>query len=437
MACQKSFVWRRRAFTLVELLVVISIIGMLMALLLPAVQQAREAGRRNTCTNNMRQLAIAVTNFEGAKKTYPGYVEPLTLGSPPPGTAGSTVMYPVSWMVPILSYLERTDIYNVYRSGAVWGTSGIGWPPGGGNPTDPPPVYMEVLNCPSTPPTATSGNTPCVYVANSGMIDVQSATFNGSANGVTSGATPADYQANGVFFNHWTAPDPNATGLQPTKLGLSTTTAGIIYNLGPMVWTSQDYITLHDGSSLTLMLSENNYAPWAQLHVTTSGAAQAAICPPVYAVQSPFNGAAFWGTGTSLQKPYGAGTEPQNCFVWWPDAQPSPLMKINSTISSRMAATGYSINYTMAPSSNHPTGVNVAFCDTHIRFLSQDIDYTVFCLLMTPYGQLCNTPGMPSNAMDTPGSGSVPNLVQYYYPSGQNNYAILRTRPLDESQIGP
>src|SRR5690348_11561425 len=60
-----------RGFTLVELLVVIAIIGILVALLLPAIQAAREAARRSQCSNNMKNLALAVLNFESSKKRLP------------------------------------------------------------------------------------------------------------------------------------------------------------------------------------------------------------------------------------------------------------------------------------------------------------------------------------------------------------------------------
>ncbi|MHC4401971.1 MAG: DUF1559 family PulG-like putative transporter, partial [Planctomycetota bacterium] len=92
---------RRPAFTLVELLVVIAIIGILIALLLPAVQAAREAARRMRCQNHLRQIVTALHNYETAFGVFP------------PGTIDDGVRRRQQWGWPVflLPYLEEKSLY--------------------------------------------------------------------------------------------------------------------------------------------------------------------------------------------------------------------------------------------------------------------------------------------------------------------------------------
>ncbi|MBC7854744.1 MAG: DUF1559 domain-containing protein [Pirellulaceae bacterium] len=97
----------RRGFTLVELLVVIAIIGVLVALLLPAVQQAREAARRMQCTSHMTQLIVAVNHYEMAHGVYP----PGTVDAKGP-VLNARLGYHHNWIVQTLPYLEQKNVWN-------------------------------------------------------------------------------------------------------------------------------------------------------------------------------------------------------------------------------------------------------------------------------------------------------------------------------------
>ena len=166
---------RRRlpaGFTLIELLVVIAIIGVLVGLLLPAVQQAREAGRRASCQNNLKQLGLAVHNHADAnKKLPPGYRFPI-----PPGTASpvhSTLRFSGrgawAWSAFLLPHLEEASIYDQHAA-SLNDPAGV-WPTGGsaanGLGTRP-----AVFSCPSDaelPVQGISGFGTSNYVANYGL----------------------------------------------------------------------------------------------------------------------------------------------------------------------------------------------------------------------------------------------------------------------------
>ena len=120
----------RPGFTLVELLVVIAIIGILVALLLPAIQAAREASRRSSCLNNLRQLGLACHLFENANKVFP--------------TAGSKAAYGyegASWMYQILPHIEEKTLYDLRK--------GDGGANAGFTLTGLSEIQVSLFNCPS------------------------------------------------------------------------------------------------------------------------------------------------------------------------------------------------------------------------------------------------------------------------------------------------
>src|SRR5688572_26094800 len=102
----------RPAFTLVELLVVIAIIGILVALLLPAIQAAREAARRAQCQNNIKNVALAVLNYESSKKQLP---EGMTFDQARFGASLQTLAeYGPNWIIKVLPYLEDQALYDAF-----------------------------------------------------------------------------------------------------------------------------------------------------------------------------------------------------------------------------------------------------------------------------------------------------------------------------------
>ncbi|QDT75926.1 DUF1559 domain-containing protein [Lacipirellula limnantheis] len=151
MSGLRAFRARRCAgFTLVELLVVIAIIGVLVALLLPAVQAARESARRQQCQSNLRQLSLGLANYESARGAYPPAFE---YGKNLDPSSLPITMFGPNWAVRLLPFVEQGALYNqIDKTAVVPGT----WPNGQAPPSMSSPnnahirqAVLSVFRCPS------------------------------------------------------------------------------------------------------------------------------------------------------------------------------------------------------------------------------------------------------------------------------------------------
>ncbi|MDR1384481.1 MAG: DUF1559 domain-containing protein [Planctomycetaceae bacterium] len=266
----------RKAFTLIELLVVIAIIGVLMALLIPAIQAAREAARRTQCSNNIRQLALAVSTFENSMRSYPAgnsvlseFLTGTSTGNddesgndqtdtPEDPDTNQTTIYDGSmgWPVFILEYLEQTALYDKIDMEKLAYTFDGG--PGSG---------FEKAEDGDTANQFAAEHIPSVFVCPSVEQTIPRNTQKDySANGGHGKPEREPDNADGVFYcNSSTRPSDVRDGLSNTLMFLESSHIGVkvttdadgktriekqSYN--PFFWVNragQGYVVPHDGDN--------------------------------------------------------------------------------------------------------------------------------------------------------------------------------------------
>ena len=386
---------RRAGFTLVELLVVIAIIGMLVSLLIPAVQAARETARRTQCSTNQRNIAQAVVAFESRKKYYPGYRNQTGRLFPPNHPLANQPI-PASWYVTLATDLGRQDIYD-------------SWHLATGNLTS---TYVSNLVCGSADLPDREGAWTS-YVVNGGMYP--RADNNGlfAQNDLdpcnVSGLTHPPYgcDADGDYISdYWMGSMKRQNGVFVDR-----------FDFPHLKVTQTDLV---DGVSTTMLVSENITNRFADdsgggtWDLQTINNRSVIDGHPLKDARAQFNRAALcfvWlyaaeqtGFRFPLTRP-GARPLNTNCVLVGGGNVPNTLaMKINGRpIDTRFDQVALQVE-TARPSSYHPGGANVAMADGSVKFVSDQMAYHVYQQLCTSKGGQNVDPGKDS---DMPGTNYV------------------------------
>jgi prepilin-type N-terminal cleavage/methylation domain-containing protein/prepilin-type processing-associated H-X9-DG protein len=337
----------RWAFTLIELLVVVAIIGILIGLLLPAVQKVREAANRAKCSNNLRQIGLALHNYHDPNGSFPTVYKRLADDDPtaPPGTG----TYGASVFVLILPYLEQDNVYRQIDATRA-ALSSVNMPPAN-------PAYsttLAVFLCPSSPFTSATVDYSAELTQSFWNFDID-----------------VHYPPGLMFGRTDYAPD---AGMSADVVGIDIRSDASIIVQPP---ASPARITdILDGSSNTIMVVEDAGRPawYSNKGLVVSG-------PAIGMYEAGPNGPAPQGGGawadplnyiaTNGSDPSGTGIAAGGGFLGIPDAPWSCALMCSN--DSEIFAF-------------HPGGTNVVMGDGSVRFLKAGLSMTQIAALLSKAG---------------------------------------------------
>ncbi|MEI8018387.1 MAG: DUF1559 domain-containing protein [Schlesneria sp.] len=332
---------KRRAFTLIELLVVIAIIAILIALLLPAVQQAREAARRTQCRNNLKQLGLALHNYESSLQTFPPNLVPGGNYNYSGGNWGV-----LAYLSP---YLDQTPIYNLMNLNAPTYAATSPYNIADPNNALAASYVIPMFLCPSDKARSLGGDYgvaslgPSNYCANqgSGTNVLTGGTINGSP-----------YNADGVMFAN-------------SKIRIADIT---------------------DGTSNTACMSESVLGDGPR---SASGSTPPASAQLVYAYNTNYANV----DDASCASPTKWNVQDLRQFLWYSgEIRNTAYNHYYNPNDTRWdcITNAFSLGYTAvgwkAARSLHVGGVHLLMCDGSVRFVSNNIDNTLWRSLATRAG---------------------------------------------------
>jgi prepilin-type N-terminal cleavage/methylation domain-containing protein/prepilin-type processing-associated H-X9-DG protein len=338
---------RRRGFTLIELLVVIAIIGILIALLLPAVQKIREAAARLQCQNNLHQLGLAMHNYHDASQKLPPGVGPY-------GCCWGT------WAMAILPYVEQGPMWDRYVNYGGSDIVGIptgnttGWRYGSGtNKTYVTSQQLKVLTCPSDTVAATyAGMTHHNYGVNYGNTNMYGTTVSGVVfGGAPFRGYPAAWLSDSAMQTYygWAQPDSDKNAKYQ--------------QYGPAGQPQATIQSISDGTSNTLMMAELIQGQGGDSAPDLRGFIWWGNATGFTAFNLPNSNAPDVMTGGAC-----------NVAATWN----IPCTTINSQSFPKMSSA--------RSRHNGGGGVNVAFCDGHVQWIPNSISLPVWRALSTSQG---------------------------------------------------